>query len=228
MLHNFINADDLTTPFTAPPILESAYEKLLASREILFTTGDVTESTEEDVLCNKNLETSYLFRTLSDKSKLLNKQIENLVENDTTLDETCIKFKSTNLTITNLCMLHSSDSIESLQRKYLELTGDINAIQITIKKEIGQKKEKLETELDSVNMKLNGIRKLIQVGIEDIVKPENLVKKMCPVCYDNEVCMVMIPCGHTYCDGCSKFDYRAKCHQCRATINSRIKIFFSV
>ena len=110
----------------------------------------------------------------------------------------------------------------------MELAKDYNEVQGTIRKEIMTKRSALEKELDIVSTKLNSIRKLILTGIEELVKPDDMTKKMCPVCFEREVCMVMVPCGHTYCDACSKYDYRAKCPQCRQTINSRVKMFFSM
>lgn len=223
-----VSADDYTTSVEATPDLESAYESLLLNRESLFSDTNIPSLSDEDKLCNMNLEISHLFKILSEKVVNLNKQIEVLVDNSTSLDEAISKFKNTNLIMTNLCMLYSKDSIELLQKKYTDLTVESNMININIKKEIAKRREKLETELEGVNVKLNGIRKLVQLGIKDIIKPEDIQKKMCPVCFEREVCMVMIPCGHTYCDECSKYDYRAKCPQCRATINSRVKMYFSI
>ena len=210
------------------PSLDAAYLSLLESRETLFNSNEVPEISDEDKICNQNLQISYLFKTLKDRYTLLNRQIEALVDNEKSLEETVIKFKNTNLTLTNLCMIHDNDSIETLQKKYLDLSTDMSKIQITIVKEITIKKAGLESQLDDISAKLNAIRKIVIMGVEDMVKPEDLNKKMCPVCFEREVCMVMIPCGHTYCDECSKYDYRAKCPQCRATINSRVKMYFSI
>lgn len=208
--------------------LNTAYESLLESRDILFTANEVPELSDEDRLCNQNLQTSYLFKTLNEKFINLNKQIEELVENDKSLDDAVLKFKNSHLTLTRLCMTHDSNSTAVIHSKYVDLASDYSRIQGTIRKEISVNRIALENEIDSICIKLNSVRKLIQMGIQDIVKPEDMVKKMCPVCFDKEVCMVMIPCGHTYCDLCSNYDYRAKCPQCRATINSRVKMYFSV
>ena len=223
-------ADDYDTPIEAPRSLESAYESLLESRDTLYTTTntEAVELSDEEKLCNQNLQTSYLFKSLNDKSVNLNKKIEDLVENEKSLDEAILKFKASHLTITTLCMAHDSDSTAVIHGKYVDLAGDYSRIQGTIRKEIALKRAELEEELDKVSVKLNSIRKVIQMGIEEIVKPEDMKKKMCPVCFDKEVCMVMVPCGHTYCDPCSRYDYRAKCPQCRATINSRVKMYFSI
>ena len=206
--------------------LNTAYENLLDSRDILFTANN--ELSDEDKLCNQNLQTSYLFKSLNEKFINLNKQIEELVDNEKSLDDAVLKFKNSHLTLTRLCMTHDSNSTAIIHSKYVDLASDYSRIQGTIRKEISVNRTALENEIDSICIKLNSVRKLIKMGIQDIVKPEDMTKKMCPVCFDKEVCMVMIPCGHTYCDTCSNYDYRAKCPQCRATINSRVKMYFSV
>lgn len=220
--------DNHTISVEPPRDLHTAYEALLESRETLFSSDEVPELSEEDKLCNQNLQTSYLFKSLNVKYIDLNLKIEDLVANEKSLDDAVVKVKSSHVTITRLCMTHDSDSTAVIHSKYLDLASDYSRIQGTIRKEIYTKRVALEDELDKVSIKLNSVRKLIQMGIQDLVKPDDITKKMCPVCFDKEVCMVMVPCGHTYCDACSKYDYRAKCPQCRATINSRVKMYFSM
>ena len=220
--------DDHTNTVVNPRFLDTAYDALLESRDTLFSSDEVPELSEEDKLCNQNLQTSYLFKSLNVKYIELNSKIEDLTANEKSLDEAIAKFKNSHSTITTLCMAHDSHSTSTIHAKYLDMASDYNRIQGTIKKEILLKRAALESELDKISIKLNSIRKLIQMGVEDIVKPEDMNKKMCPVCFDKEVCMVMIPCGHTYCEACSRYDYRAKCPQCRATINSRVKMYFSI
>jgi len=214
---------------TEIPSLDSAYESLLANRENLFTSSNlINELTEEDVLCNKNLQTSYLFKTLNDTYTRLNKQIECLVDDEKSLDESVLKFQTSHSILIILCKAYSLESIDGIHKKYMELAEDYRNVQIKIRKEIVSKRVALEASLDDVSTKLNSIRKLVLTGVQELVKPEDVNKKMCPVCFEREVCMVMVPCGHTYCDACSKYDYRAKCPQCRQTINSRVKMYFSM
>ena len=221
------SADDHTDSIEPPRDLDTAYESLLASREILFT--NIPDQSDEDNICNQTLQTSYLFKTLSDKYINLNKQIEELVDNEKSLDEAMSKCKSSHLTMSSLCMMYDSEENRGIiNTKYVELAEIYVTSHIKMRKEIILKRAALELQLDALSIKLNTIRNVIKTSIEEIVKPENINKKMCPVCFDKEVCMVMIPCGHTYCDACSKYDYRAKCPQCRATINSRVKMYFSL
>ena len=197
--------------------LETAYESLLSTREKLFSSEDILE-TGDDKLFNINLQTSYLFKALSEKAVVIKAKIQDLVENEKALDDALSKSKTSQSIFLAQCSLHHPSSTESLQQKFTSLNEDYFKLHPSIKVEIATKRGVLENELDTLNIKLNSLRKIIQTGIESIVKPDDMGKKMCPVCYEHEVCMVMIPCGHTYCDSCSKYDYRAKCPQCRTRL----------
>jgi len=49
---------------------------------------------------------------------------------------------------------------------------------------------------------------------------------ICGICLNETVLYAVVPCGHTYCDTCSKKQY-TQCFMCRQTIRDRIKIFFT-
>ena len=223
-------SDETNDAVESQTTIESAFDSLLESRNTLLMSNPIVDDvlSEEDVLCNRNLQTSFLFKTLNDSYRKLNKEIEALVEDDKSLDDSSSKFKNSHSTLLYLCKTYQNHSTDTIHKSYMELAKDYNEVQGTIRKEIMTKRSALEKELDIVSTKLNSIRKLILTGIEELVKPDDMTKKMCPVCFEREVCMVMVPCGHTYCDACSKYDYRAKCPQCRQTINSRVKMFFSM
>lgn len=55
-------------------------------------------------------------------------------------------------------------------------------------------------------------------------------KNACPVCLTNPIELVCDPCGHTFCSKCSRDSnaFRAACPMCRAHVNKRIKVFFSL
>jgi hypothetical protein len=110
-----------------------------------------------------------------------------------------------------------------VKKFFKEVNGDISDI-------IRQKIMELEGEIENISRKLISLRSLILTGVNEIMKPENVEKKMCSVCFDNEINMALVPCGHTFCKGCSEIDRSryAKCPQCRTQINARIKIYFSM
>jgi hypothetical protein len=55
-------------------------------------------------------------------------------------------------------------------------------------------------------------------------------KNACPVCLTNAIELVCDPCGHTFCAKCSRDNstFRMACPMCRAHVNKRIKVYFSL
>jgi Ser-tRNA(Ala) deacylase AlaX len=123
--------------------------------------------------------------------------------------------------VSNVDTLNSLN--DQVKKFFKEVNGDISDI-------IRQKIMELEGEIENISRKLISLRSLILTGVNEIMKPENVEKKMCSVCFDNEINMALVPCGHTFCKGCSEIDRSryAKCPQCRTQINARIKIYFSI
>lgn len=208
--------------------LEIAYESLLADRENIFSPGEMPTISEEDKLCNQNLQTSFLFKMLNDKATTLSNKIKSLVDDIKQMDDALSKYKSSTSIFSSVCTRYYKESMEPYRTMTTELANEYVRLHEAMRLTILKEQHLLETELDGVSTKLNGVRALIKTGIDDIIKPEDMSKKMCPVCFEKEVSMVMIPCGHTYCDVCSVYDYRAKCPQCRMVINSRVKLYFSI
>jgi late competence protein required for DNA uptake (superfamily II DNA/RNA helicase) len=127
-------------------------------------------------------------------------------------------------------MTHYLEGLEPIQKKYDDLHEELFKARVALKIAITKKKDNLEIEQEDISRKLNGLRKLILTGVKDMVKPEDVNKKMCPVCFEREVNTVLLPCGHTYCKECADIDRTryAKCPQCRSNVNSRVKIYFSI
>ena len=125
---------------------------------------------------------------------------------------------------TSVDKVDTLNSLEQIMKDYFKETNP------SVSDLIRNKIATLEGEIDNISNKLNALRALIVTGVNQIVKPEDKEKKMCPVCFDSEVNTALVPCGHTYCKGCSEADRSryAKCPQCRTQINARIKIFFSI
>lgn len=48
----------------------------------------------------------------------------------------------------------------------------------------------------------------------------------CTICMNKEVTTVVTPCGHTYCEDCSKTQLTA-CYICRVQIRDRVRMYFS-
>jgi hypothetical protein len=218
-------------PIEVPP-LEDAYQGLLEQRNTLLipVANSTVKMTEDDLLVNTNLHTASLFNRLNDEFKKkqikldeYNLQLKNILEIPD-------KIENHINTLKKIYLFNDIESVESLNTLDEQITRyfkDVNVKTIYI---IRKKIMDLEGETEDISRKLNALRSLIVTGVNEIVKQENKEKKMCPVCFDNEVNTALVPCGHTYCKGCSETDRSryAKCPQCRTQINARIKIFFSI
>lgn len=47
----------------------------------------------------------------------------------------------------------------------------------------------------------------------------------CQVCFNNDVGLAMVPCGHTICEVCIGHLHGNQCPFCRSKISTRVKIF---
>jgi len=167
---------------------------------------------------------------LNDEFKQKQKALEEYNTNLQTIQETPHKI---GLNIDSMKKAYlSSDvkAVDNLNLVYDTLKDYFKEINPGISDIIRKKIATLEGELDNISNKLNALRALIVTGENQIVNPEDKERKMSPVCFDNEVNTALVPCGHTYCKGCSEADRSryAKCPQCRTQVNARIKIFFSI
>jgi hypothetical protein len=48
----------------------------------------------------------------------------------------------------------------------------------------------------------------------------------CSICTTEKICMVLLPCGHTFCNNCGH-KQRSQCYLCRTTIQNRSRIYFA-
>jgi hypothetical protein len=88
-----------------------------------------------------------------------------------------------------------------------------------------------ENTIDIIEKKIIEFRTLFIYIINKITKPQLDNKKLCPICFENEVDICLNPCGHTLCNKCvisnrSRYT-NEKCYSCRGVIHDYIKIYFS-
>lgn len=97
------------------------------------------------------------------------------------------------------------------------------------------KKTDLEKNIDITEDKIIHYRKLFHFLINNFISVDEVKnKKMCPICFDNEIDMCAVPCGHTCCNKCvissrtSRSINKNNCISCRNKINNYIKIYFLI
>jgi hypothetical protein len=95
-------------------------------------------------------------------------------------------------------------------------------------------KKSLEISINKQEEQLASYRKLFINTTNEIIKTEKLNKNLCPICFENEINMCSIPCGHTCCNECLtqtiKFQNSrvTKCLNCRSPINDYIRFFIQL
>jgi len=216
------NTEEYLTETTAPSV-ETAYNSLLESRDKdLFISSFADGASADDKLCSVNLQTALLFKNITCEYNDLTTSLNTIKENNSNLSQT--------ISILSDChkLIYKGTLDEAFDEKMKGVMKYTYELKSRIDSEFLTKTNKIQSEIDMRVNKLNALRQLIITGIHDMVKPEDAAKKMCPVCFDREVDTVNVPCGHTYCKGCSEYDRNDKCPQCRAYIQKRIKIFFSI
>jgi len=198
--------------------------------KVISVSENIPDVSEDDLLVTRNLQTATLFNRLNEEFKQKQLKLDDYNEQLKNIHDTPNKIETHMEVLKKVYMSNKVSNVDTLnslndqvKKFFKEVNGDISDI-------IRQKIMELEGEIENISRKLISLRSLILTGVNEIMKPENIEKKMCSVCFDNEINMALVPCGHTFCKGCSEIDRSryAKCPQCRTQINARIKIYFSM
>jgi hypothetical protein len=92
----------------------------------------------------------------------------------------------------------------------------------------------LTENIEKQEIKLLAYRNLFINTTKEIIPLEKTSKNMCPICFENEINMCAIPCGHTCCNECvmQSLKYNnsklTKCLNCRNTLKEYIKLFIQL
>ena len=96
------------------------------------------------------------------------------------------------------------------------------------------KKNKLVEDIEKQEIKLLAYRNLFINTTKEIIPLEKTSKNICPICFENEINMCAIPCGHTCCNECLMQSLKfhnsrlTKCLSCRNTLKEYIKLFIQL
>jgi|LakMenEpi03Aug12_release.lakeMendotaPanAssembly.Ray.scaffolds.fasta_scaffold23778_8 hypothetical protein len=95
-------------------------------------------------------------------------------------------------------------------------------------------KNKIIEDVETQEIKLLAYRNLFINTTKEIIPLEKTTKNICPICFENEINMCAIPCGHTCCNECvmQSMKYHntklTKCLNCRNTLKEYIKLFIQL
>lgn len=213
--------------------INSAYSDLLEQRLAPVSWQGDTQApplSEEDIMANTNLQTASLFKKLKSELKEASNFVELYTDQQKEVNDSLVKIETGFQSLKKMCEIYHQVGLEGLLARYAELQKEILPIKSKITEEILRRIHTKNSDIEKISTKLNSLRSIIVTGLNEIVKPEDTAKKMCPICFENEINTVLVPCGHTYCKPCSDMDRtrNAKCPQCRSQINARVKLFFTV
>ena len=95
-------------------------------------------------------------------------------------------------------------------------------------------KKKLIEDMEKQEDKLVSFRNIFINTTNEIISPDKPNKNLCPICFENEINMCAIPCGHTCCNECIMHSIKyhnsglSKCLSCRNTLKEYIKMYISL
>jgi hypothetical protein len=93
-------------------------------------------------------------------------------------------------------------------------------------------KTKLQINIQKEENEIEIYNKLFIKTTKEIIKEDKIDKKLCPICFDNEIDMCAYPCGHTCCNTCVlqtiNYNNSKRCLSCRNDIKHYIKIYFLI
>lgn len=169
-----------------------------------------------DVLSDMNA-LEYKYKHLFSKNAIIDMEIEKPVENmkkillgefreEVTDDNTKINSLSDITRFTRSAYLFKDPYVTSMK----EICDKID-------ERIETKKEAIAKLNDSINVYK---RALTSFETDKII----FGKYKCTVCYENEVTHCLMPCGHTFCDACSK-KLQKKCFACNGEVKTVTKMF---
>ena len=71
---------------------------------------------------------------------------------------------------------------------------------------------------------INTYKRVLKSGSSNIINHKICNKYQCTVCYENEISICLIPCGHTFCAPCSE-KLKKTCFSCNGGITEKTKMY---
>jgi hypothetical protein len=220
---------------TTVPQLEEAFQGLLESRTkdpFLDGVDTAVHQDRGDDTFKEHMNTYEIFSSLKTRYSDLQKEINTIDDDNSILINANQNLERGYDHIKHVIGVYNKDMKLPQVDKYLNAFDELKKLNRSTNESIltimNAKKNTLEAENDNISRKLNALRKYITAGIGEMVNKDELNKKFCPVCFDREVNIALVPCGHTYCSQCYECDKNTKCPQCRSYISSKVKLYFSM
>jgi hypothetical protein len=168
------------------------------------------------------------YRNLKQYSAYIMQELETTEKNIRHLEDAKRKFLAALETYTSEILRNgilSKEEFDTLQAKRTELQ---TFQQDASEKCLQQYKEQalsLSKKQSVAQMNLESYVHFLKAGTAEMAGP-NVKQNSCPVCYESEITHCLVPCGHTFCDGCLSKSDSQRCAACRTPFQSKVKLFF--
>ena len=169
-----------------------------------------------DVLSDMNA-LEYKYKHLFSKNTIIDMEVENPVEN---MKKILLGEFRGEVTDDNTKINSSSDITRFTRSAYL-----FKEPYVTSMKEICDKiDERIETKKEAI-AKLNDSINVYKRALTSFETDKIIFGKYkCTICFEKEVTHCLMPCGHTFCDACSK-KLQKKCFACNGEVKTVTKMF---
>lgn len=116
-------------------------------------------------------------------------------------------------------------TMDAAGRAYVDAAEDVAKSRAD---EIARDVAEWKAGLREAEERLAAMREMLVAGAREVLAGA-AEARTCPICFEGEVAVACVPCGHTLCAEChAKTPAASTCHTCRSRVRERIRIYFSV
>jgi hypothetical protein len=108
----------------------------------------------------------------------------------------------------------------------LESTPALEGLSVTTRDYLDSVYEKIDLESDYQNLINQYKRFAVLRATMDLGQFQRASAPVCTICMAREITQALTPCGHTYCDDCTR-SQMSGCYICRAQIRDKIRLYFN-
>ena len=109
---------------------------------------------------------------------------------------------------------------------FLEPTPALEGMSVATREYLNSVYEKIDIEPDYRNLIEQYKRFAILRNIVELSQVQQQSAPTCSICMSREITQALAPCGHTYCDECTRTQMTG-CYICRVQIRDKIRLYFN-
>ncbi len=170
------------------------------------------------------------YKKLKQTQKNLTNDINNVNKNINELEASQRTYRIAAADYTNSLLRNgilSKEDFTILEEKIKELQTIQQSFSQKCLKHYKDQALDLNSKFTTTQQTLAAYTEFIKTGVQEMAGPD-AKPNMCSVCIESEISHCLVPCGHTFCEGCIKKSGGKKCMTCRSDIQKSIKLYLSL